>query len=133
MNVAEFKRVLTAFADNPADVDLSKGRLLVQIRDDVIAADVETYEGSVWIIEDEVRFSAYAWIVERIARIPHLADRILTYIDDVPYFVTPSGQLLEELEQSPDDKPVSVADASLSVRQVLARRPAGMSSILYLT
>jgi len=38
MNASEFKRVLTAFADTAADVDMTKGRLARLIRFGGIAA-----------------------------------------------------------------------------------------------
>jgi hypothetical protein len=133
MNFESFRRVLTTFADSPADVDLSKGLLLVQIRDEVITGEVFSREGAVYVRENDTESLAQQWLINRIARIPQLASRILDYIPDEPHFVTPSGVLLDQLEDNPTDKAEFTGDAVESIRSVLGRRPAGASSVLYLT
>lgn len=133
MNASEFKRVLTTFADNPADVDMTKGRLLVQIRDEVITAEIAQRDGDLFVREDSVEFSASRWLIERVARLPQLADRVLNYTKDDPNFVTPAAKLLDVLNLAPDDSLIDVADASSCALEVLSRRPAGTTSVLYLT
>jgi hypothetical protein len=133
MNVTDFRRILTSFADNPADVDFGKGRLLVQLRDELVAVEVEQREGDVWVRENEVWTSGYRWIVERVARVPQLADRIQTYAENTEHFVTPAAELIDELEAAPEDSPKKVNDAASCLLEVLGRRPAGATSILYLT
>src|SRR4028119_648121 len=98
MNIHDFRRTLTAFADSEADLDFARGRLLVQIRDEVIEARVSQSEGTIWIEENGDRMTAFRWLVHRIARLPLLAERLLTYVPDQPDFVMPSGNLLDQPE-----------------------------------
>ena len=93
MDIQTFQRVLTAFADGPAEIDLTKGKLIVQIRDDVIEAKLSQRAGSLMVAESGDDYPAERWIVQRIARLPLLADRILTHVPQEPYFVTPGGLL----------------------------------------
>lgn len=133
MNAQTFQRILLAFADAPADMDLSRGKLLVQIRDDLIEAQLVLREGDLKVIDNGVEFSAAKWIVQRIARVPLLADRILAHVAPVPNFVNPDGSLLDQLDESPTDDEVSITDAEQRVLDILGRRPAGVASVLYLT
>ncbi|WP_224241694.1 pentapeptide repeat-containing protein [Hyalangium gracile] len=136
MDFARFKTILTAFADNPAELNISKGQVLVQLRDDLISARVHQKSGTMWISEDgdgEIEQPAEQWLINRIARLPQLADRILTYIPDEASFVAPSGVLLDQLESTPTEELVQVDNALSAIQGVLDRRPAGTSSVLYLT
>jgi hypothetical protein len=133
MNASEFRRVLTTFADNPADVDMTKGRLLVQIRDEVITADLSQKNGELFVREDDTEFAAARWLIERVARLSQLADRILNYTKSDPNFVNPAAKLLDVLNLAPDDALTEVADATSCAREVLSRRPGGTTSVLYLT
>lgn len=133
MQIERFKRILTAFADTPANVDVSKGKLLVEIRDEIIEADIRTSEGTLFVTEGGDDFRAATWIIHRIARLPLLADRILTHVPKEPFFVRPSGSLLDQLEESPSDKEQPIEDAAKTAVDVLTRRPAGTASVLYLT
>ena len=36
MDINDFRRVLTSFAEEPSDVDIRAGRAIIQIRDEVI-------------------------------------------------------------------------------------------------
>ncbi len=133
MTFDEFKRVLTTFADNPNALDFDKGRLLIQIMDEVLEVEVRQKAGSVLVTDNGDELPADQWLINRVARLPQLADRILSYIEQEPSFVTPSGKLLDQLEQSTTDEPQPVDDAATTIRRVLDRRPAGTSSVLYLT
>jgi hypothetical protein len=132
----EFVRILRTFADQPEDVDISKGELLLQIHEDVIEAKVSQRAGELYVEEQDTEWRAADWIIKRIARVPLLADRIITYVNQPEYFVTPSGSLLDQLEyvQSDNDvRDIAIDDASEETRKILARRPAGTSTVLYLT
>jgi len=129
----EFRRILTAFADSPAQLDLEKGSLLVQVRDETIVATVTSREGDLVVIENDETLSATRWIVQRLARLPLLADRIIASIPDEPTFVSPDGLLLDQIDETPTDTEEYVADAPKTVLSILNRRPAGAASVLYLT
>lgn len=133
MLIGDFKRVLTAFADNPAEIDLTKGNLLVQVRDELIGAKLVQAGGELSVVEEGQTLAAHHWLVNRIARLPLLADRILSYVPEVPGFITPSGRLLDQLDVAPSVEPTPVAAADAAAIEVLSRRPAGTTSVLYLT
>ena len=99
MNIHDLTRSLIAFADDTTDLDLTRGELIVQIDDELIEATVEETEGTLYVTEAGHRTLAYFWVVNRIARIPLLADRILTHTAPEPHFVTPSGTLQNYLDQ----------------------------------
>lgn len=133
MDHEEFREILTAFADKPADIDMGRGELILEIRDDIIEAKVSIRSGDLWVEEDGARHRASDWIVKRIARLPLLADRVLDYVTDEPYFIEPAGHLLERMEDSPDDTGKSVKEVTPEILKLLDQRPAGMSTVLYLT
>jgi uncharacterized protein YjbI with pentapeptide repeats len=133
MNIDEFKRILTTFADNPANVDVSKGQLVIEVHDDVIGAELINKGGALYVREDDAELPAHQWLINRVARLPQLADRILSYVPEEPFFVTPSGELSDRLEESNIDEQKHVGDSVECIREVLGRRPVGTSSVLYLT
>lgn len=63
MDIQTFRRILTTFADAPADLDASRGKLLVQIRDEMIEAKISTRQGSLFVTENDTEFVAQAWII----------------------------------------------------------------------
>lgn len=133
MDIPTLRRVLTAFADSPADVDLGRGTVLVQIRDEVIDAQVVSRHGSLYVREFGEEMPAPQWVIQRIAKLPLLAERIQSFVANEPFFVTPGGTLLDQLDISPLDEEVSVDNAAECTLQILSRRPAGTASVLYLT
>jgi hypothetical protein len=133
MNIQEFRQVLTSFADKPADVSIEKGRLLAEVHESLIEATVAVREGSVIVTEGAETVTAERWITHRIARLPLLADRIIDYTRTESSFVTPSALLLDSIDEAPSEEPREVEDAAVAGTEVLGRRPAGTSSVLYLT
>src|SRR5579871_522263 len=133
MDAQAFRHTLTTFADSPADIDLGRGTFTVQIRDDLIEAKVFKREGSLMVKENDVEMSAAQWLVQRVARLPLLADRILTYLPGEPHFVTPSGDLMDQIDEAPLDEQTHVQDAGESTLNILGRRPGFTASVLYLT
>jgi len=133
MDISAFQRILTAFADAPADIDVARGKVLVQIRDDLIEAQIVTRSGRLTIIENDDSLPAEEWIIKRIARLPLLADRILAHVPDEPTFVAPSGNLLDRLDDAPLDASTPMDDAATSLLSILGRRPAAVASLIYLT
>ena len=132
MNVNDLMRALTAFADDASNLDLSGGHLMVQIGDDLIDADVEEREGTLYVIEGGEKNTAFRWLVNRIARIPQLAERILTHVAREDYFVRPSGTLLNYLNESPDETEFEIDDIPGKMPELLQAK-AGTSSVLYIT
>src|SRR4051812_41565713 len=128
MDAAAFKRILTTFADSPADVDLSRGKVLVQVREEMIEAEVLLRHGTLHVRESGDEVSAAHWLVRRIARLPLLADRILTYVPGEPHFVTPRGSVLDQLDVSPTGEEQATDDAGGKALEILGRFPAGTAS-----
>lgn len=136
MNIHELKRALTAFADDASDLDLTRGDLIVQIGDDLIEASVEVSvddpERTLFVTEGDERMSARRWLVNRIARIPLLAERILTHVEEERHFVTPSGKLQSYLEEESAEDGVDVVDVPDTIPRLLSGH-VGSSSVLYVT
>ena len=133
MQFEDFRRIVTCFADSVDDVDASRGELLVQIRDETIAARLHQRPDGLIVDEEGERQRATTWIVNRIARLPLLADRICSYVSPPPHFVKPSGGLLDRPDREPSDEDSFREDAAAALSETLDRRPAGTTSVLYLT
>lgn len=133
MDIQRFRRIVTTFADNPADIDLQKGTLLVQVRDEVIEARIALREGDLMVTENDDTTTATRWLIQRVARLPLLADRILSHVLEEPTFVAPDGYILDQIDSAPTDDTQYVPDAAATVLSVLDRRPGGAASVLYVT
>ena len=133
MLLDDFRRVLTAFADSEGDLDISKGRLLVEIRDELVEANLYQQGGQLILDEQGERLPALNWLVNRIARVPLLADRILAYVPETAEFVTPSGQLLDQPDFAASSEDRTCVNATDCAIEVLQRQQAGTTSVLYLT
>ena len=127
-----FRNVLTAFADSPVDLEHGSD-LTVEVRDDIIEARVTRKGGDVWVEEDGVSYRGVDWIVKRIARLPILADRILTHVPDEQWFIEPAGDLLRRIEDAPDDAETRLDQVTRPILDLLNERPAGASTGVYLT
>ena len=133
MHFNEFKRIVTCFADRVDDVETSHGELLVQIRDETITAKLHQRPDGLLVEEHDDRMPAVEWIVKRLARVPLLADRICSYVSPPKPFVSPSGYLLDQLDKSPSGGDVVQSDVVKTMIETLDLRPAGTTSVLYLT
>ncbi len=133
MNISDFKRIISSFADKQTDIELIKGQLLTEIRGELIEAKVITKDGVLFVQEKDVEEPAISWIKNRIACLPQLADRILDYTIAEPNFINPSGKLLDELEYDPEEKEQFLNNTTDKIIEILDRRIPGTSSILYLT
>ena len=131
MDIEQFKRVVTAFADDPADVDVGKGKLLVQVRDEVIDATLSLADGELMVEEEEgERLTARSWIVKRVARLPLLADRICSHVPSPKHFVAPDGHLLLDIGDGGAESPEPSAVVAAS--RMLQQTP-GTTNVCYLT
>lgn len=105
----------------------------MQLRDEVVEASITQNDGTLWITESEVPQSAFRWIINRVARLPLLAERILSYVGETENFVIPSGDLLDQPELATGDEQVRVPNTVECIREISDRRIAGASTVLYLT
>jgi hypothetical protein len=132
MDTERFKRLLTSFADKPTDFDLNKGQLILELHGEILQVDVHQRQNNLYIKDGLFEELAENWIVNRIARIPQLADRIVDYVNEEKNFVRPQGKLLEDLIVRPNEKEIECQDAMECALEILRRRPAGTTHLLYL-
>ena len=133
MQFDDFKRIVTCFADRVDDVDTRRGELLVQIRDETITAKLHQRPDGLLVEEHDECMPAMAWIVKRLARIPLLAERICSYVSPPEHFVPPSGRFLDQLDENPSGRDSLRPDVVETMTRTLDLRPAGTTSVLYLT
>ena len=132
MTVKEFERVLRTFADDASGLDVAKGVVMVQIRDEIVEASLEESPGQVYVVEDGDRVPAATWITRRIARIPLLADRILDHVDDEPHYVGPSGLIRDRINATPDGADQEMPNVDAAVLKHLTGTT-GTTTVHYLT
>ena len=133
MQFDDFRRVVTCFADRVDDVAAHRGELLVQIRDETINVKLHQRPDGLLVEDLDERMPAARWIINRLARIPLLADRICSYVSPPKAFVAPSGRLLLNPNESTSAGDDSSDDTEKALTEVLNRHPAGTTSVLYLT
>jgi hypothetical protein len=133
MDITRFKDVVASFLDSADQVEWSKGTVVAQLGSEVITADLRTRDGSLYVTEGGKEQLAEKWIINRLAMLDLLAERILASISDNSAFVTPSGELVDEIDRVESDTPVRVENATTAVYDFLQRRPGGTCSVLYLT
>src|SRR5687767_6832743 len=95
MNISDFKRIVISFADKQSDVQLEKGRLLMEIRGELIDAQITIEDEILYILDENGKEKATIWIRNRLAGLPQLADRIIDYTQVEENFVNPTGKLLD--------------------------------------
>lgn len=142
MNIIEFKRILTSFADEPSDVDIRLGKVIAQIRDEVIDISVSystDSEQKLLITENGEIYPARSWLLNRVARLPQLADRILSNTNifsehntNLP-FVVPSGNLSSDLSTIEDSDNIVTENVVESLLLKASQPLPGATSVLYLT
>lgn len=137
MDIDQFKQILTSFADEPADVDVRRGKVVAQFRDDLIDVDLQyDAEGRLMILENQHLSNARSWLLNRVAKLPQLADRILASIPALGSpsspFVTPSGILSADISGSSLEDEV-VPDAVASILNIASKPVPGATSVVYIT
>jgi hypothetical protein len=133
MNITDFKRIITSFADRPSDLEFDKGQLLTEIRGELIQAKITTKNDVLFVEENGIEEPAMSWIKNRIACLPQLASRIIDYIPFDKNFVNTHGKLLDELEYDPNEIEQNVCNTNDKLIEILGRKIPGTSSIVYLT
>ena len=133
MDFARLKAALSTFTDQPESLLLERGNLVVQLGDELISVQTIVRNGQVMVVEDDIEESAERWLAYRIANLSLLADRILSAVPAERAFVTPKGELVDQVERAPDEIPIPLDNALSAVQAFLGRRPGGTCSVLYLT
>ena len=133
MDFPTFQRVLESFADRPADIDIAKGTVVLAIRNELIEATISQRSDGLIVTENGQQWPASQWICQRIAQLPLLAERILELIEGEQCFVSPTGEVLDDINESPDETVRGIDDIPKELLSVLDRKVAGMTTVLYLT
>lgn len=135
MRLERFERILKFFADSEGDYTCNRTELMVQLRDEIIEARVYVREGTLYVDEGGQILSAEQWIPKRVARLPLLARRILSYVKPPPHFVNPSGHLLDRPSSQPLDQPIRKQNAVNCLTQTLTqgKETPDATSVVYLT
>lgn len=133
MDTTRFKRILSAFVGSDDQLEIKGGTLVVQLGNELIDARLSQKDGSLLVTEGGVIHRAERWLVHRVALLDQLAERILSHTPEVGTFVTPKGELLERINDAPNDDAAVVDDGLSALAGSLERRPGGTCSVLYLT
>jgi hypothetical protein len=133
MDIKALKSALSSFTDQPDSLLLDRGQLVVQIGEELISAKTVIRDGQVIVIEGDKEQRAESWIVERVVNLGLLANRILAAFPADDAFVRPTGDLVDAIERAPNGTPILVDDVLTKLQSTLGERPAGTSSVLYLT
>ena len=141
MNINEFKRILTTFADEASDVDVRLGKVVAQIREDLIDASIRYSEDQNYLIitENGQDYPARNWLINRVARLPQLAERIISHTNELHSskagspFIVPSGFLSADLSIEDQGIDTQISNA-VEVLLTKASNPLpGATSVLYIT
>lgn len=132
LDTTPFKRILTAFADDSADIITEKGKILVQVRDEMLEATLHYgQDGDLLVEENGERLKWRSWIVTRLARLPMLAERICSHISPPPDFVMPSGNVESIDSTSRPGEPAR--DIGAATMKVLGEQTPLTTNVWYLT
>jgi hypothetical protein len=143
MDIAEFKRILISFADEPTDVDFSSGKVVAQLRDDIIDVTLSydsTSDMRLVVTENGQAYGPRNWLINRVARLPQLAERLListAVSDEVSTkspFVTPEGTLAPDISAAnADGADVVIDDVVAAIISKASTPLPGATSVLYIT
>ncbi len=133
MDFPTFKQILQSFIDSPDQLTNENGDFAVQLGAELLSGHLETRAGTLYVQEGDKRTTAEQWIINRVAMLPALADRILLSTKQQQAFVTPRAQFLPSINTALDDQLIESPNAIATIGDYLDRRPGGTSSVLYLT
>ncbi|MBN1329936.1 MAG: hypothetical protein JXA54_10730 [Candidatus Heimdallarchaeota archaeon] len=134
MDFQKFFQVVNSFADSPSETTHHRGEFYVQVAEEIIQCTInqDINSSSIIIKENDREWKPAEWISNRLARLPLLANRIISYIPDEENYIKVSGKLLDIIERSPKEEEVLVPYASDSIIDFGNNPIPGTTSILYL-
>ena len=133
MNLQEFESVMAAFVDRPSALEISKGQIVAEIRDQVLSASLREKEGDLWVQEGSEEMTARNWVCNRIARLPLLADHLIEYVESENSFVPPSGKLLGVDDHGLQFEEEAIENAQAVICSFFEQKMPSVSNVLYLT
>lgn len=133
MQINDFRSIVATFADPGTDLLFDKSQVVISVNGDLIEAAVTTKAGDVYVDDGGAQQPANKWIINRLARLPLLASRLLTSVVPTEHFVSPSASLLPTLERGPQEMLVTTDDALGITLQTLNERSPLETMVLYIT
>ena len=136
MQFEEFRRIVTCFADEIDHVATGRGEFVLQVRDEMITARTHQDPEKGLLVQEEEQSTpqfARSWIINRLARVPMLADRIGSYVTPPKNFVTPTGNFLDTPDRTDGDTGVPWKNVVGDLTNALVGHPGGTTSVHYLT
>ena len=101
MQLENFKRIVTTFADENSDLDVDgDGTLLLGIRGIEVVAQIKLDPHGLKVEHEGFEWTAEEWIFSYLAKLDRLADRIISSISPPPHYVSPSGEVLNSENQT---------------------------------
>ena len=80
MQIDTFRRIVTTFADPQTTLLWEKEKVLVQVYGEIIETSLKQKSGEVFVLDVGNEVPAVQWILTRLARLPLLADRLISTI-----------------------------------------------------
>lgn len=133
MNTSDFEQLVRSFADTPDAFQYDAGQFLLQSGGETITARVLQRPAGLQVEEGAGPLPALDWVTTRLARLPQLASQVHQLVSVPKTLVRPSGLLLPRIECAVDESPIEQTDIIKTIESELGQRPAGVTSIHYLT
>ncbi len=133
MQIDTFRRIVTTFADPQTTLLWEKEKLLVQVYGEIIETSLRQKSGEVFVLDAGNEVPAVQWILTRLARLPLLADRLISTLPTTSPFITSEAEVLESLEVKPGAEPEQVPDALAATQRALESRSPLETTALYIT
>lgn len=130
MQIDNFKRIVTTFADDDSEMALDvDGTLLLGIRGIEVVAKIHQNPDGIQVEHDGVRWKAEHWIYFYLAKLDRLADRIISSVFPPSHYVSPTGKLLNWENQIEEE----YSDAKQELQKRFSQHPVDTTLIYFLT
>lgn len=133
MDANQFKNILSTFADSKSEIVFDKDEIVVNVRDEIIELSLIRKGGELQVNENGNIFSVDNWIINRLAKLPQLADRILDYVSEEKNFICPQGFYLSDINTNPEEKVIDVEDVMQTIVSAINENSALSSNVIYIT
>jgi hypothetical protein len=133
MQIADFKSIVSAFADPGSEILYEKGKVVISVNGELLDVAISTRAGDVFVDDGNGAIPASNWVLTRLAKLHLLASRLKDGIVDTKVFVSPPAILLPSLEVRPDETGTPTHDALNAMLHALDEKSPLETTILYIT
>lgn len=133
MQVEEFKSIISTFSDPGTEILIDKSNILFSVNGNDIEVSATDKQGEIFIDDGTGLVSAPSWIIKRLAKLPLLASRLEEMIPSNDFFVSPSANILDSLEESSSDVPINTDNTLDKTLEILSNKNPFESKVLYIT